>query len=120
MTLKYLMDENIDPVYINQLRRRKPDLVIWAVGEPDTPIKGTLDPEILCWCEEYDFVLVTNNRKSMPVHLADHIAEGRHMPGIFILNPNLSIGQNIQELILLAEYSFKNEHQDQIVHLPIS
>jgi hypothetical protein len=56
----------------------------------------------------------------MPVHLADHIAEGRHMPGIFILNPNLSIGQNIQELILLAEYSFENEHQDQIVHLPIS
>ena len=34
--LKYLMDENENPVYINQLRRRKPDLIIRAIGEPDT------------------------------------------------------------------------------------
>ena len=114
------MDENVDPVYTNQLRRQKPDLVVWAVGEPETPAKGTLDPEILFWCEEYNFVLVTNNRKSMPVHLNDHIAEGHHMCGIFILNPNLSAGQNIEELILLAEFSFDNEYQDQIIHLPIN
>lgn len=120
MALKYLMDENVDPVYANQLRRLKPDLVVWAVGEPETPAKGTLDPEILCWCEEYNFVLVTNNRKSMPVHLNDHIAEGHNMPGIFILSPNLSVGQNLEELILLAEYSFDNEHQDQIIYLPIN
>ena len=66
-------------------------------------MKGTVDPEILCWCEEHNFLLVTNNRKSMPVHLTDHIAEGHHMPGIFILNPNLSTGQNLEELILLDE-----------------
>lgn len=120
MGLKYLIDENVDPVYTNQLRRQKPDLVVWAVGEPDTPAKGTLDPEILFWCEEYNFVLVTNNRKSMPVHLNDHVAEGHHMPGIFILNPNLSVGKNLEELILLAEYFFDNEYQDQIIHLPIN
>lgn len=45
--LQYLMDENVNPLYTNQLRRREPDLVIRAVGEPDTPPKGTLDPEIL-------------------------------------------------------------------------
>jgi Domain of unknown function (DUF5615) len=119
MALKYLMDENVDPVYTNQLRRQKPDLVVWAVGEPDTPAKGTLDSEILYWCEEHNFVLVTNNPKSMPVHLTDHIAEGHHMPGIFILNPK-STGQNLEELILLAEYSFDNEYKDQIIHVPIN
>ncbi len=56
----------------------------------------------------------------MPVHLADHIAEGRHVPGIFILNPKLSMGQNIDELILIAEGSFDNEYQDQIVNLPLT
>ncbi|WP_144416039.1 hypothetical protein [Calothrix sp. 336/3] len=55
-----------------------------------------------------------------PVHLNEHIAENRHMPGIFILNPNLSAGQNLEELILLAEYSFEGEYQDQIIHLPIN
>jgi hypothetical protein len=79
------------------------------VGEPNTPKKGTLDPDILNWCEEYNFILVTNNRTSMPVHLEDHLAEGCHIPGIFILNPKLSIGQNIDELIFLAEASFEDD-----------
>lgn len=55
----------------------------------------------------------------MPVHLADHIAQGRHMPGIFILNSDMTIGETINELILLAEGSFDEEYQDQIIHLPI-
>jgi len=118
MALKYLLDENVDPSYKTQLHRRNPHIIMWIVGEPGVPPRGTLDPEILRWCEEYDFVLVTNNRKSMPVHLTDHIAEGRHVPGIFILSSKLSRGENINQLIFLAEASFEDEYQDQIVHLP--
>jgi predicted nuclease of predicted toxin-antitoxin system len=120
MVFKYLLDENVNPTYATQLRRQQPDLIVWVVGEPDTPVKSTLDPEILMWCEEHNFVLVTNNRASMPVHLRDHIAQGRHVPGIFILNPNLSIGRNIDELILIAQGSFEGEYQDQIIHLPLT
>lgn len=119
-SLKYLMDENVDIAYATQMRRQRPDLVIRAIGEPGIPPKQTPDPEILIWCEEHEFILVTNNRKSMPGHLADHMAEGRHIPGIFILDPNCSIGQNINELILIADSSFENEYQDQIIHLPLS
>jgi hypothetical protein len=60
MPIKYLMDENLDPIYQTQLRRKEPELVVWAIGDPNTPSKGTLDPEVLLWCEEYGFVLVTN------------------------------------------------------------
>lgn len=102
MTLKYLIDENVNPLYPNQIRRRESEIFIKVVGEPEAPPKSTLDPEIICWCENNNFVLVTNNRTSMPVHLADHIALGHHVPGIFILNPNLSIGENLEELILAA------------------
>jgi predicted PolB exonuclease-like 3'-5' exonuclease len=28
---------------------------VWAIGDPNTPPKGTLDPDILLWCERYDF-----------------------------------------------------------------
>ncbi|GJD16271.1 hypothetical protein RIVM261_012270 [Rivularia sp. IAM M-261] len=118
--LKYLIDENVKLVYTTQFRRKRSDLVIYAVGEPNAPPKGTLDPEILIWCEVHNFVLVTNNRASMPVHLIDHISIGRHVPGIFILNSNMGIGETIDELILIAEGSFDEEYQDQIIHLPIS
>lgn len=120
MALKYLIDENVDPIYPNQIRIKQPELIIRVIGEPFIPAKGTKDPKILEWCEEYDFILVTNNRKSMPVHLKDHLQANRHIPGIFILSANLSVGQNIDELILIAECSFSNEYQDRIIHLPLT
>jgi hypothetical protein len=119
MTLKYILDENVDKVYIRQFRQRNPDLMMWVVGDPGAPPRGTLDPEILCWCEEHNFILVTNNRKSMPVHLAEHIAKGQNVLGIFVLNDKLTIGQNIEQLIIIAEASFDDEYQNQIVHLPL-
>jgi hypothetical protein len=119
MALKYLIDENVDPVYTIQLRRLKPDLFVMAIGDLTTPLKGTLDPEILLWCEEHNFILVTNNRKSMPLHLADHIAQNHHVPGIFILNPKLSVGENLEQLLLIAEGSLDNEYQDRIEFPPL-
>ncbi|MBC6476348.1 MAG: DUF5615 family PIN-like protein [Hormoscilla sp. GM102CHS1] len=119
MSLQYLIDENVNPLYPKQIRRKEPSIIIKVVGEPETPTKSTLDPEILYWCEENNFVLVTNNRSSMPVHLTDHLAENRHVPGIFILNPNLSIGENLEELILAAIASEADEYLDRIVYLPL-
>ena len=52
--------------------------------------------------------------------VAEHIQQGHHIPGIFILNPSLSLGQNIDELILIAEVAFEDEFQDQIVYLPVA
>ncbi|MCA2553741.1 MAG: DUF5615 family PIN-like protein [Microcystis sp. M04BS1] len=120
MTLKYLIDENVNSVYPQQLRRREPEIIIRVVGEPDTPKLGTLDPEILIWCEVMGFILVTNNRASMPVHLREHFNQNRHIPEIFILNQDLSLGDNLLELIVIAKGSFDNEYKDQIIHLPLT
>jgi hypothetical protein len=35
----------------------------------------------------------------------------KHIPGIFILNPQLTVGQNIEELLLVAESSYPDEYQ---------
>jgi hypothetical protein len=72
--IRYLLDENVNPVLRSALLKRDAGLVVWQIGMPGVPEYGTLDPEILIWCEENEFILVTNNRKSMPVHLEDHLA----------------------------------------------
>lgn len=113
------MDEHVSPLYVNQIRRLNPDIVVRAVGQMDAPAKGTLDPEILRWCEQKQFILVTNNRKSMPPHLRDHLAEGRHIPGIITLSKSMSIGSMIDELIFLAIAAEDDEFQDSVRHLPI-
>jgi len=118
MTIRYLLDEHLNPGYRSQLVRRNSDLVVRIIGDLDVPPKGTLDPDILIWCEINEFILVTNNRKSMPRHLADHLAIGRHIPGILTINTDQSIGQTIEELIIIAGASFADEYQDRIEYLP--
>lgn len=119
MALRYLLDENINPVYKVQLVRHEASLVVRAVGEVGAPPKGTLDPEILKWCDAYAFVLVTNNRKSMPGHLNEHLQAGGHVPGILILNPEMPMGDAIEALILIAQASLAEEYQDRISFLPV-
>jgi hypothetical protein len=124
--LKYLLDEHIPPAYRVQILRRTESLLpssefeVWAIGDPDAPAKGTLDPDILLWCESHGFVLVTNNRRSMPVHLTDHLTAAHHVPGIFIISQDLSIGQLIDELILIAFAALEDEFADCITFLPIT
>ncbi len=57
--------------------------------------------------------------KSMPPHLEKHLAEGFHMPGIIELSPAMSIGETIEELILIRETSEMEEYRDIILYLPL-
>lgn len=93
---------------------------MWKIGDPGVPPKGAKDPAILDWCEDNRFLLVTNNRKSMPEHLNDHLAKGRHIPGILELNPNMSVGETVEELALIWGASDSHEYQDIILYLPLS
>jgi hypothetical protein len=119
MPLCYLLDEHMPPAYQAQMLRHEPALVVWKVGASGAPPRGTLDPEILLWCETNDFVLVTNNRKSMPVHLADHLAAGRHIPGILTVDITRDMAGNMDELLLVALVAVPGEYADRILYLPL-
>ena len=116
---KFLLDENLPPSLAGQLRRHEPRIAIVAVGQWGAPRSGTLDPEILRWIEEYNFLLVTNNRHSMPGHLEDHLAGGGHIPGILIAPTTRDIGKLIEILYLVWGASFPDEYRDKITYLQL-
>lgn len=118
--IKYLLDENVDRALLDGLHQHHPEITVWIIGDPGTPRRKTPDPDILVWCEANQFILVTNNRSTMPIHLKNHLAAGGHMPGIFILNPGMPHGETIDELALIWEASEPDEYVDQIRHIPIS
>ena len=118
--IRYLLDENVAPFFRTELLKRAPKLVVWKVGDPGAPPRGSSDPEILQWCEENSFILVTNNRKSMPRHLRALLAAGQHIPGIFELNPGMRVVETADELILIWGASDANEYRDLIIYLPLS
>jgi hypothetical protein len=116
---RFLIDENISPKYRTQLLNHEPSLMVLVIGDEDAPPKSTPDPEILEWCEKNQFNLITNNRKSMPQHLSDHLAAGHHVPGIFTINLEVPMGLIIDQLLLIVGASHEDEYIDQITYIPL-
>lgn len=115
--LKFLLDEHIPIAYRPALLQIEGDLEVLRVGDVGAPAFNSLDPDILNWCTENDFALVTNNRKSMPSHLANHIANDQHISGIFVINLDEGIGANAEILTLYATVSLPDEFRDQIIYI---
>jgi len=116
----FLIDENLPPLIAGQLRQREPGILVYTIGGPDAPPKGTSDPDILNWIEAHNCWLITNNRASMPSHLQDHLVAGKHVPGVFIAPFPLNIGALLEELTLLWGASLPDEYQDHIIYLPLT
>jgi hypothetical protein len=88
------------------------------MGDGQALRRGTLDPEVLVWCEAHDCVLVTDNRRSMPGHLADHIAVGRHVEGIFQVG-SMTVAALGNHLAEVAWLSFPGGFRDLMRVLPL-
>jgi hypothetical protein len=55
----------------------------------------------------------------MPVHQQNHLAAGRHVPGIFVLSHDTSVGEIVADLRLLWDAAQPGEFDDQLVYLPL-
>lgn len=117
--MQLLFDENLPARYRDRLKRTNPELTVRCVGDVDSPVHGTLDPEILAWCEEHDFLLVTGNRRSMPGHLQDHLAAQRHIPGILVVRRRATMSEVIEALLLIAGAALPEEFRDRIEYIPL-
>ncbi|RMH37863.1 MAG: hypothetical protein D6694_13060 [Gammaproteobacteria bacterium] len=118
--LRFLLDENVDPILRKALHRRVPELEVWRVGDPIAPSYGTSDPDILRWCAANRFALLTHNRASMPGHLRSFLHRHGHAPPIFVLHPSMTIEETVQELLLIWGASEAEEYENSIWYLPLS
>lgn len=120
MKIRFLLDENLNPRVKSALLHRDPTIDVLQIGDAEALPRGTLDPDILKCLEHDQRALVTDNRKSIPGHIADHFAAGGHHWGIFMLvQTQASIGQLAEELFLLWEASEAKEWIDQRRWLPL-
>ena len=116
----FLLDENMAHRAIRRLLlHREPGMQVMVVGEPGAPPLSAPDPDLLAWVEEHGYLLVTRNRASMPMHLRNHLAAGRHIPGLLVVPQRMAPWQVSEELLLLWGASQPDEYRDQIVYLPL-
>ena len=119
MIPQFLMDEPLARAIQKQSGVLHPGMVVRLIGDEGAPERGTPDPEILIWLERHNYILVTNNRKTMPRHFRAHLAAGRHVPGILCFRRALTIGAILDELELIWGASDAEEYYDCLIYLPL-
>lgn len=118
LPLQYIVDENISPDLLRAIRKSAGELGmsidVVRVGDMADLPSGSADPDILIWAEREDRVLVSFDHNSLPDHLRDHLAAGRHSPGIFIIDPRRSAGEIAELLAVGAGASEEDEWRDPV------
>jgi hypothetical protein len=122
MPLRYVLDEHLRGPLWRALQWHASSgvypLDVVRVGDPaDLPL-GSDDLELLAWAEREQRILLTYDTDTMPLHLADHLAAGRHSPGVFIIRPHSTLPQIIAFLRDAAYASEPWEWQDRIQFIP--
>ena len=91
MRPRFLLDEHINPAIQRQLQRLSPEIDVRCVGQHNAPAKGTLDATLLLWAEANMFILVSEDRRTLPDGFSLHLTSGHRSYGILWLRPGVTI-----------------------------
>jgi hypothetical protein len=118
VSIRFLLDENLEPKLKIATLRLSPIVDILRVGDHGVPPLSTADPDLLRFCEVAQRILVTADRTTMPDHIDAHLADGGHFWGVCLLRDGFSIYRIAQELVLIAEASTLEEWRNRIEWIP--
>jgi hypothetical protein len=115
--LHLVSDENFNGDIVRGLLRRRLDLDLVRVQ--DEGLMQTPDSSILEWAAGQGRVLLSHDVSTVPPAAYQHIADGKPMPGVFIVPDRMSIGRAIDEVLFLSLDSEPDEWRDQVLFLPL-
>ncbi len=111
--LRLAGDADVNGRIIRGLRRRQPDIDLRCAQ--DALPEGTPDPDVLKWAAEEQRVLITHDRATMVGFAYDRSAAGEPLPGVIVTTDKQTIGEAIDDILLLAHCMAEDEIMDQIV-----
>lgn len=115
--LRFAADENFNNAILRGLIRRDPDLDIVRVQ--DVGLSGVDDPDILEWSAREGRILLTHDVSTITRYAYDRIRAKQPMPGVFEVGRNVSIGEAIEDILLITECSTGDEWEGQVRYLPL-
>jgi hypothetical protein len=115
--LKLASDENLNNNIVRGLLRKKPDLDIVRIQ--DAGLIGADDPTVLEWAARENRVLITHDVATVTRYAYERLEAGLAMPGVFEVDLFAPMGQVIEDILLLAEFSFGGEWEGRIGYIPL-
>ena len=115
--LKLAADENLNNNIIRGLLRRNAEIDIIRIQ--DVGLSGASDPDVLAWTASENRILVTHDVNTITRYANERLQASQAMPGVVEVARQVSIGQAIEDLLLLIEYSDVGEWEGRIIFLPL-
>lgn len=115
--LAFLADENFKGDITRGLRLQQPQLDLLRVQ--DIGLSGAPDEVILARAAEDGRLLLTHDVKTVTRYAYERVAAGLPMPGVVEVPRWLSIGEAIDQLLMLAECSLSGEWENQVIYIPL-
>jgi hypothetical protein len=97
--ITFLLDVHVPEYLADELVRLEPAIEVLHADSEE--IKDLKDPDLLVYAEEKQLTLVTMDKKSMPVHLANHYRKGRHTWGVCMLRQDFPVTRYAEDLVLI-------------------
>ncbi len=113
----FVSDEDFNNRIVRGLLRRLPRLDL--VRAQDVGLAGKHDTKVLEWAANERRLVLTHDFATMLDFAYSRIERGLPMPGVIALSQDFPIGEAIEELTILIEYSLENEWENQVVFLPL-
>jgi hypothetical protein len=115
--LRMLIDQDLDHDILRGLIRRLPRLD--AVTAFEIGMREATDPQLLTRAAQEGRIVVTHDRKTMPMHAAALMSAGENIAGLLVVPRGMSLRQAIEDLELMIACSENDEWVNVIRYLPL-
>lgn len=116
MKIRFQADADFNEDIVSGVLRRVPEIDFQTSNEAH--LEGLTDLEVLTAAARERRVLVTHDRRTMPLHFASFI-ETEVSPGVLVVSQHAGIPRIIEELILIWVASQAEEYANSIRTLPL-
>lgn len=115
--IRLLVDHDFNERILQGLARREPTIDVLRVR--DIGLSAAADPVILERAATEGRVILTHDRQTMPAFVYARVAVGDPVPGVFLVDKQLPLGQAIDELLLAIHCLSPEECQDVVKYFPL-
>lgn len=113
--VQFQADADLNYAIIIGTRRRQPSLNFQSANTAN--LEGKKDADVLAIAAQAGRILVTHDRKTMPVEFGAFVMD-QQSAGVLIVAQNLPIAAAIESIILIWETTTAEEWVNQIMTLP--
>lgn len=115
--LRLLIDQDLDQDILRGLFQRIPELD--AITAYEAGLSEASDPQLLAWAAEHNRLIISHDRKTMPRHAVERMAEGNVVAGVIIVSRRLPMKRVLDDLEMIILCSEAVEWENVVRHLPL-